>query len=139
MTIKNKYYRWRRRRLREQARNRRKITTYKYSYLTSHMTQKELKKYNDFGLKWYKTLGLTFGTDVTGLELSKMDLTRLSHLNDYERADKPIPSVPDTHIDVTFQTLTDEDGTKYTLVLDNGVPRPGGTAYELYLKQQDKD
>lgn len=125
----------------DRARNRKKIATHKYSFLTAYLTQKELKKYNDLGLKWYHSLNLKWGMDLTGKGMSVADKTELSHLNNYERENKILPSVPDRHIDVTFQPITDKDTDKvYDLVLDNGRIRREGYAWEVYQRQQeDKD
>lgn len=118
--IKNKYYKWRRKTIRERARNRQKIATHKWPHLTMHMTPKERKAYESLGMKWYQTLDLSFGTDITGMGLDKFDLHKLTDLPGEVAPKKPRATVDKKpQINVTF---TEEviDGEAKEVPLFNG-------------------
>lgn len=118
---KAKYYAWRRKRIRENARNRRKIATNKHSFLQMHMIPKERKKYEALGLKWYRASNFKFGTDITGLGLSKDDLAKITNLRG-EGKKVPTPVLEHNPVVVTFEQYLDDDGEPVDVPVYNGVP-----------------
>ena len=122
-TTLNKYYKWRRKRIRTRARKRRDEmqTKDRSPYIQTHMTPKEREKYEKFGLKWYFTSNLNFGTDVTGLGISPKELNELTMLPfEAEKERRPVQPIKHDPIVVTFATVKNLDGTDYEYALYNG-------------------
>lgn len=123
--LQTKYYRFRRRRLMKIARKRKNAVPQVKRFFDpiAYLNSKERERYYKFGIKWYRSLNLNFGTDVTGLGLSKADLTDISDLPG-EKAERERPSkllpVVDRSVKVTFDTVYRDDGTVYEYPLYNG-------------------